>query len=539
MSVKDILLESQSTLVRKKILRKDKKMLPQRFKQLLAENQDFAYYVDSLSEGLDGKSKREFKQLSENVRETFLEGLLENSTQQLSAYEMLSLPVLRVYWPNMVARQAITSFVMDGPEVIKPFMRTWFHRHDQNLNTAVEGPVLGGQPTRGDAYTGIPTVLVCKLGETDVFADDPAKAGGHLANNPNLSALKGKAYLEKDQMITTITIGEGEYAVANPVTIRPTVDGAFASTVNVRTEAGGEFVPCTVSGKIDYMNGIVKVAVHGLNDVEYSQIAVTLQGSLSLEHNTITTKVKTTIEKLPITAVDYQLETNWTLRMKKDMQVLYDLDFQSEIVSIMADQIQLDNDVLIINDLINACTNLNPASHQTTFYRNPPSGYQHTQKLWWDGITTQLATLSAVVYDSTQMGSANVILANPLDAVILEATNSFAYVGDSVGGGKAGFQTGTLSSGKWKVLVSSVVPAGKMIVLFKPEEESKSVYFFGTYIGSIVSPYPLGNIPSLSILHSNGRLMVRNQGIAILNINNTGIPTTQQGDAYNNFPYAT
>jgi hypothetical protein len=158
-----------------------------------------------------------------------------------------------------------------------------------------------------------------------------------------------------------------------------------------------------------------------------------------------------------------------------------------------------------------------PSTHVDSFSKTPPASFTWGPKHWYENIVPKLTSLSAQVYNDTNIDAANTILCNPLDASILESLQEYSYNGSSVDNGDFGYQVGSIS-GKWRVLVSSVVPQGKMLLVYKPTEEIKSVYYFAPYQPAILSPYPLGPKPSLTILSRNAQSLIRPQGLALLNI---------------------
>jgi hypothetical protein len=138
--------------------------------------------------------------------------------------------------------------------------------------------------------------------------------------------------------------------------------------------------------------------------------------------------------------------------------------------------------------------------------------------MWLENILPPLNELSAAIYTDTNIAAGNTIACNPLDAAVFESLQEFRYTGKSDENGDLGYESATVANGKWKILVSSVVPQGKSVVVFKPVEELKAVFIFAPYVPAVLSPYPLGNKPSLTILSRYGTQLVRPQGIAILNI---------------------
>ena len=223
------------------------------------------------------------------------------------------------------------------------------------------------------------------------------------------------------------------------------------------------------------------------------------------------------MEKIQLRVRDRQITGEWTVQMEQDARQLFDLDIQSELVNVVGEQIAIDIDSEIITALINANTTSNPASHSRTFDKNPDSTFLLGRKAWYENILDDLNTLSAQVYNSSYLGSANTLACNPLDAAIFQSLNSYEYVGGSVDGGSLNYRA-TVGNGAWNVLVSSVVPSGKIIVKYRSNDRSRSVYCYAPYVPALLHPYPLGAIPSMTILSRYATAMVRPEGIAVLTI---------------------
>jgi len=185
---------------------------------------------------------------------------------------------------------------------------------------------------------------------------------------------------------------------------------------------------------------------------------------------------------------------------------------------LLGQQIALDIDREIVNALLTANTRLNAASHTGNFDRTPPGTYTWGTKYWHENITPVINQLSAQVYTDTNIEAANTILANPLDVAILEDLNGFAYTGTSSSDGDLGYRTATVAGGKWRVLTSAVVTQGTMILVYKPADELKSIYFYSPYVPAVLHPYPLTATPSLTILSRYANALVRSNGIAALTI---------------------
>ena len=460
---------------------------PKAVREILVNDDHFDTYVRSLMEGLDQKDMKPFRTLAENTRRA----VMENSMYQLNPYESLALPLLRVFYPKTIAKELVTIVPMDKPEVVRGFIRASFKRFsDANTYNA---------PSNTDISRG-PSVVVpiSSMVATNVAVDILDAAG----------LTQDIAHLEKDFEITGVNITDGVTPETVSVSIKPTVDGEFSANIE---SVGG--LTDTLTGRIDYLTGILEVAsvANRIDQVAYT-------ATLSLEENTINPRTKFNIDKLRLIATDRQISTEWSIQMEQDVKALFNVDIQAELVSVIGQQIVLDIDREIVLALIAASENLNGATHAATFDKTAPAGFTWGPKAWMENVLPTLNELSASIYTDTNIAAGNVLACNPLDATIFESLNEFRYTGKSDEDGDMGYESATVANGKWKVLVSSVVPQGKSLVIYKPVEEMKATYIFAPYVPAVLTPYPLGNMPSLTVLSRYGTQLIRPQGISVLSV---------------------
>jgi len=461
---------------------------PGAIREILVNDSHFDTYIQALSEGLKDETKLGFRLLAENTRRC----LLENSMYQLNPYETLALPLLRVFFPRTIAKDLVTVIPMDKPEIVRGFIRAMFKRFGDA--TSYQAP-SNTDISRGPDIT-VPIASAVALGEIDLLA---------------MAGLTSKiAHIEKDFVITGVRFTTGTENVS--VSVVPTVDGEFSASIS---NAAGSLSD-TLTGRINLLTGILEVAcVSGLID------RVSFTATVSLEENTINPRVTFNIDKMRLISKDRQISTEWTVQMEQDIKALFSVDIQSELVSVIGQQIVLDIDHEVVNSLIYACERLNGATHNLTFDKNPASyspAYTWGPKQWLENVLVPLNNLSAAVYTDTNIAAANVMACNPLDATIFESLNEFRYTGKSDEDGDVGYESATVAHGKWRVLISNVVPQGKVLCVYKPVEEMKAVYIFAPYVPCVLTPYPLGNIPSLTVLSRYGTQLIRPQGISVLNV---------------------
>jgi len=465
---------------------------PGNMKQVLVDDTAFEAYVTGLAESIENKKDREtFMVLAESTRIN----LLENSMFQINPYESLTLPILRVFYPKLVSKEAITVSPMDKPESVKAFITSTFTQAGIQTGTPTQynAPVIAtdisGGPSIGTPMTATMTV--------------PQTAFNVLIQ---AGVTNAQAHLERDFQITAVSLDGTAWT---SVSVVPAVEGHFSSSVTV----GG--VTDVISGQVNYLAGTVAISsatgVGGVTEIRY-------QVTCSLEENQINPQVTLNVDKVRLYAKDRQISANWTINMEQDMRALFDVSMQAEIVNILGQQIALDIDREIVAALIAGNNRLNAATHRGTFTRNPPGTYTWGTKYWHENIIPVLNSLSAQIYNDTHMDAGNTILANPVDVAILEDLQGFNYTGTSAADGDLGYRSAVVAGGKWKVLTSAVVTQGTMVLVYKPAEELKCVYLYCPYVPAILHPYPLGFTPSLTILSRYATALVRSNGIATLSI---------------------
>jgi hypothetical protein len=482
--MKEILMEVYRTTKKMSGLDPSK---PGNIKAILTDNTAYNAYVNGLAESLeDPKDKDGFIQLAENTRYN----LLENSMHQINPYEGFTLPILRVFYPKLVAKEAVTVSPMNKPETVKAFMTASFA--PANSSTYVSAPVTS-QDISGGPSIGTPVTATVALPQTafDVL---------------NVASLTStQAHLERDFEITGVSADGTNYTA---VSIVPAVEGHFSDSVTI-TGSGSD----VISGKVNYLDGTLTVsgAAAVVTHVKY-------QVTCTLEENRVNPKLKIEFDKVRLYAKDRAITSEFTIPYEQDARALFDISLQAELVNVMGQQIALDIDREIINALITGNQRLNASNHIGTFNRTPPGTFAYGAKAWHENIIPVMNQLSARIYTDTNMNAGNIVLANPMDVSILEDIQTFNYTGTSTLDGEFGYRSATVQGGKWKVLTSAVVPEGTMVIVYKPVDDLKMVYCYSPYIPVIVSPYPLSYKPSVTIMSRYASAMVRSNGIATLTV---------------------
>jgi len=468
------------------------KSMPE-FARMISDSQASETYISGLCEGLSDTHAKEFRMLAENTRTTILEA---NNSFQFNPYDTLAIPILRNFYPKLLAKELVTVTPIDKPDVIRYFMKGYFKRNADSTY-AREFPYRTSDISKGTTV-GVSVTATSSRGSTSGVRTDILAVAGLTS---------ATSHIEKDFKITGVTDSTSNYS---SITINPDVDGNFSQAVSLL--GGNDYI----SGNINWDTGMLT-----WSSQSDEATSVTYTATCSLEENQINPKLKIMMEPIRLVAELRQIEAEWTIPFQQDMKALFDLNVQTEAVSIMGEQIALDIDREILTELIAHNSSSNAATHTATFDKNPATTFSNGRKDWYETIIPTMSALSAQIYNDTNMGSGNVVACNPVDAAIFESLNTFEYTGTSENNGDVGYKSATVQGGKWRILTSSVVTSGTMVMVYKSPEVMRSVYMYAPYVPVMSHPYPYGAVPTTSVMSRYAKALIRAAGIATLTVTDT------------------
>jgi hypothetical protein len=461
---------------------------------IISDSEKSKVYIEELSQGLSGDRKEGFMSLAENTRIQLLE--TANNSFSFTAYDTLAMPILRDFYPRLIAPELVTVKPINVPDVRMYFLKGKFKKNTDatyGTNFPSTGTDISQGPSVGISVTATSSRNANPGARTDILA-----AAGLTTT---------QSHIEKNFKITGVTDSTSNYT---SVTISPDDYGYFSSAVTL--DGGTDYI----SGHIDWDTGYLT-----WSSQSGEAVSVTYSAICSLEENQINPKLQLTMEPIRLVAELRQIQTEWTLPYEQDMKSLFDLSIQAETVKMIGEQIALDIDREIINELINYNSSTNPTTHTDTFDKNPDATFTGTRKDWYESILPKCSNLGAQVYNTSLMGAANVIAANPLDAAIFESLNTFEYTGTGVDGGDVGYKSATVQGKRWKIVVSSIVPSGTLLFLYKSPDLQRSVYVYAPYIPALLTPYPYAAVPTATVMTRYAKQIIRPSGIATMTVVDT------------------
>jgi len=463
------------------------------YNQVLADDSMFSVYTESLAEGLSGDVKNEFMELSGHVRE----GMLLETVYGFNPQAPLIMPIFRKYWPALVAREALTVIPMDKPDLVRMFMLA-FAKTRSGAEIAL--PNLTTPVSTAQDFGVVTPYVVTLPSTTDILA-------AHAMTSD-------EAHLQKDFIIAGVNyLDNTGTARTLDVEVEPDDDGNFAFEVAV----GGGAVDY-VSGNVDYFSGIVSASSTSAALTDSKAVSLIVVGSISTAEELYANKINFKHVKIRMSAIDHEIQAEWTIQYEQDTKAYFDLDVQAQLVDTFGNAVAMDIDRALINKLIRETEKFNSGNIKT-FSKTPEPGFAFGRTQWANEIVMPLREVSGKIYTDTNIGVGNTLIANPLDVEYLKSANDHTFDVNGVDGGQIGANpvAGRLDS-SWKVLSTNIMPRGKMLVMLKPDNPDQAVFVYAPYRPLTITPWPMGRKPAMTFLSRYASRFIRREGVGILNI---------------------
>lgn len=410
--------------------------------------------------------------LMEN-QSSYLQGLNEETrTINVGSFTKFIFPVLRRVFPNLIANEIVSVQPMTAPVGAVFFL-------DYIYGTSKGGTSAGNIFPR-DFDRDYSSEYV--NGETIVMADGTNYGGSGAA----LTAVASFSPVRPLDTTRGYSLIISEISASTGAVVQQAVDNG----------AGG-FTGAVSAGTMNYSNGALtafkfSVAPTAGNPIKaYYYYDGELSGRVP--------QIQLDVKKAPVEATPRRLKALWSSEAAEDLRAFHGLDAETEIVSIVAQEIALEIDREIINDIFLASTGTTG-----TFDRIPPAGIAEVDHL--RSMITTLSTVSNLIHKKTLRAPANWIVTSPeVSALLAQLTTHgdfrAAYVsgGDSPYGpadmprpltqhGQFGiYKVGTLQN-KWLIYEDPFFSRNSMLVGLKGGSYLDAGYVWAPYIPLQVTP---------------------------------------------------
>jgi hypothetical protein len=230
-----------------------------------------------------------------------------------------------------------------------------------------------------------------------------------------------------------------------------------------------------------------------------------------LENNPFQPEVTLSIDSDSVAAVTRKLKTSWSLEAAQDLKSVHNIDAESTLTDLMADEMVAEIDREIINDLIVAAAIR--ASHN--FATGAGASVNFTDRNI--ALLYKVLEVANIIHRTTLRGPANWMVTSADIASKFEQLNDFrgsdALAQDGI---DIGITSAGTIQGKLKLYKDPLFPNCKIIMGFKGSSVLDSGYFYAPYIPMLSTPTvldPNSFTPNKGIMTRYGKKLIEDGGL--------------------------
>lgn len=441
----------------------------------------------------------------------------QTTTANIADFTRFALPLIRKSYPKLIADNLVGVQPMSQPASLIFYIR---YRYALTKGQTVAGTQIMRQNTAQNFSRNNGWALDPYYSSQEVKGEDATVNGSRTGVSGTLShrpVLAGTVVVE---------VFPSE-AAANPNCDDPTpcLRVGFDSTGAVDVVLIGDCTDFTSILAVDTGNtsfnhstGVVTVSLSAGSFPAGSVARVNYE--YDLEANPFQPEVTLSIDSDSVAAVTRKLKTSWSLEAAQDLKSVHNIDAESTLTDLMADEMVAEIDREIINDLIIASSIR--ATHN--FATAAGASVNFTDR----NIALLYKTLEVanIIHRTTLRGPANWAVMSSDIASKFEQLNDFrasdALTTDGIDIGI--MNIGTIQ-GKIRLYKDPLFPNCKILLGFKGNSVLDAGYFYAPYIPLLSTPTvldPNSFTPNKGIMTRYGKKLIEDGGLyyGVINVSN-------------------
>lgn len=432
--------------------------------------------------------------------------LLEDATTtgDIADFTRFALPLIRKSYPKLIADNLVGVQPMSQPASLIFYIR---YRYALSKGQTVAGTQIMRQNTsqqfaRQNGWALDPYYSSQEVKGEDLQVDGSGTVvSGTLAHRPVLAGTVVVNVFRSDadscedpQPILQV----GFDSNGDPDLIL--VGDATGVTVDESTTGATQFDHASGAVTVTLASGTLPAGAIARVDYEFD-----------LENNPFQPEVTLSIDSDSVAAITRKLKTSWSLEAAQDLKSVHNIDAESTLTDLMADEMVAEIDREIINDLIIAAAVR--ATHN--FATGAGASVNFTDR----NIALLYKTLEVanIIHRLTLRGPANWMVTSADLASKFEQLNDFrgsdALAHDGI---DIGITTAGTVQGKMKLYKDPLFPNCKILMGFKGNSVLDSGYFYAPYIPLLSTPTvldPNSFTPNKGIMTRYGKKLIEDGGL--------------------------
>jgi hypothetical protein len=432
----------------------------------------------------------------------------QTTTANIADFTRFALPLIRKSYPKLIADNLVGVQPMSQPASLIFYIR---YRYALSKGQTVAGTQIMRQNTaqsyaRSNGWALDPYYSSQEVrGEDATVAGDLLSATATLAHRPVLAgtvvvevfASEADASPNCDDAVPCLRVGFDSAGDPDVVLIGDCTE--FTSTLAV-DEAGSSFNHSTGAVTVALSAGSFPAGAVARVNYEYD-----------LEANPFQPEVTLSIDSDSVSAITRKLKTSWSLEAAQDLKSVHNIDAESTLTDLMADEMVAEIDREIINDLIIAAAIR--ADHN--FATAAGASVNFTDRNI--ALMYKALEVANVIHRTTLRGPANWMVMSADLCSKFEQLNDFRSSDAlSTEGVDIGIMNIGTVQGKMKIYKDPLFPNCKILMGFKGSSVLDAGYFYAPYIPLLSTPTvmdPNSFTPNKGVMTRYGKKLIEDGGL--------------------------
>jgi hypothetical protein len=426
------------------------------------------------------------------------------TTGDIADFTRFALPLIRKSYPKLIADNLVGVQPMSQPASLIFYIR---YRYALNKGRTIAGTQIMRQNTSQNYARQNGWAL-------DPFYSSQVVKGEDLTINGGLTVISG-TLAHRPVLAGTVVVNV--YASDADACEEPTpilqvgFDADGNPDVILVGDATGVKVDDSTTGAtvFDHATGAVTITL-ATGALPAGSVA-RVDYEFDLENNPFQPEVTMSIDSDSVAAITRKLKTSWSLEAAQDLKSVHNIDAESTLTDLMADEIVAEIDREIINDLIIAASVR--ANHN--FATGAGASVNFTDRNI--ALLYKVLEVANIIHRLTLRGPANWMVTSADIASKFEQLNDFrgsdAMATDGI---DIGITTAGTIQGKLKLYKDPLFPNCKILMGFKGSSVLDSGYFYAPYVPLLSTPTvldPHSFTPNKGIMTRYGKKLIEDGGL--------------------------
>lgn len=434
----------------------------------------------------------------------------QTTTANIADFTRFALPLIRKSYPKLIADNLVGVQPMSQPASLIFYIR---YRYALTKGQTVAGTQIMRQNTAQSFARQNGWALDPYYSSQEVKGEDGTITGNTvvsatLAHRPVLAGTvvvevfetEADASPNCEEAVPCLRVSFDSDGAPDVVLIGSCTN--FTSTIAVDTSTTGatEFDHSTGQVQVTLSAGSFPVGAVARINYEYD-----------LEANPFQPEVTLSIDSDSVAAVIRKLKTSWSLEAAQDLKSIHNIDAESTLTDLMADEMVAEIDREIINDLIIAAAIR--ADHN--FATAAGASVNFTDRNI--ALMYKVLEVANIIHRTTLRGPANWMVMSADICSKFEQLNDFrASDAFTTEGMDIGIMNIGTIQGKMKIYKDPLFPNCRILLGFKGNSVLDSGYFYAPYIPLLSTPTvldPNSFTPNKGIMTRYGKKLIEDGGL--------------------------